>query len=429
MNVRRLFRGWWLALPMVALIILAASGRIEAAASAGEPPGPFWVHLVERFFIVFTGGVIAFGIIQVELEVLNWAWLKIKGNEARYPAVEAEGQAPPAKKVPRFGFHVRVQHFILLTAFIVLAVTGISQKFYRSAPFDDFIALIGGLEALRLIHRSAGILLILDGLYHMAYVIPSAVSLRNGSAQVRSGPWLQIIPNFKDIVDFFELTGYYLGIRPNPPKFGHFSYLQKFDYWAVYWGMIVMATSGIIMLLPALGVEIASTPIIATALITHSDEAVLAASWIIVVHMYHAHLSPRVFPFNPTMFTGDISMEQLWEEHELEYDALAGNGAESSGVDPSAGNVRAEARNGAPSEIASNAETHEEREELLRAEIVGIRERYDPTTWQLLRFLGVGHSTLVRLLSGRHVTPRQMERMWTRIRGGTGSLTKKNRRA
>jgi hypothetical protein len=73
------------------------------------------------------------------------------------------------------------------------------------------------------------------------------------------------------------------------------------------------------------------------------------------------------------------------------------------------------------------AKDFEEREELLRRAILVIRERYQPTTSQLLRFLGVGNAILVRLFTGRHVTPSQLERMWDRVRGDPGSLAKKDR--
>jgi hypothetical protein len=81
-----------------------------------------------------------------------------------------------------------------------------------------------------------------------------------------------------------------------------------------------MTVSGLIMMLPALGIEIADTSAIAAALISHSDESILATGWILVVHLYHAHLSPRVFPFNTSIFTGYISEHQLKEEHALEHE-------------------------------------------------------------------------------------------------------------
>lgn len=269
----------------------------------------------------------AFGILQVEFEILHWIWEKLVGRSEpddatqSDPSPDVEGFS--VREVRRFDLHLRIQHFFLLLSFIVLALTGVAQKFYRSAPFDDLILIFGGLQGMRIIHRVAGFVLILDGLYHMIYLVPGVLTMRSGIPMVRIGRWVEMIPNLQDIQDFFETIGYFLGIYRRPPQYGHFSYLQKFDYWAVWWGLLIMAVSGMVLLLPALGVDFAATSVIAAALAAHSDEAILAISWIMIVHLYHAHLAPRAFPFNTTIFTGNISVEHLREEHPLEYEKLA----------------------------------------------------------------------------------------------------------
>jgi cytochrome b subunit of formate dehydrogenase len=100
--------------------------------------------------------------------------------------------------------------------------------------------------------------------------------------------------------------------------------MQKFDYWAVFWGMGVMGVSGLILMFPGIVARFGGTPMVAASLAAHSDEAVLAVGWIAIVHMFHAHFNPRVFPFNATIFTGRIPVRLLAQEHALEYKRLFG---------------------------------------------------------------------------------------------------------
>ncbi|MDO8751328.1 MAG: cytochrome b/b6 domain-containing protein [Dehalococcoidia bacterium] len=296
---------------------------------------PPWLEFVERFFVLLTASVVAFGILLVEMDFLHWAWGKIRGKAVYSSGLGTPSPGPdrlPQTHVPRFDLQQRIQHVLLMSSFIILAVTGISQKYYRMEPFDSFIVLMGGMETLRLIHRVAGGILILDGLYHLLYLAPSVLGFRRGVPRINAGHWVEMIPNLKDAQDFFQGMGYFLGRTQQPPQFGRFSYLQKFDYWSVFWGLTIMAGSGVIMLAPVLGVQLTGTAMIAAALAAHSDEAILAVAWILIVHMYHAHLAPRVFPFNSTIFTGNIPTKLLQEEHSLEYAHLVEEWAASPAI-------------------------------------------------------------------------------------------------
>ena len=320
----RLRLKWKLLVPLalVAVAYLLAPQLAWAAGpeAAGGHGLPLYITVIERFFLALTAGGLAFGILHVEIELLHWGWAWLRGRRpgAAQPAKE-RNQAAIAL-VPRFDVHQRIQHFVLMGSFIVLAVTGIPQKFYRYDPFDGFIALMGGMEVVRIIHRVAAGVMIVDGIYHMLYLAPGLLTFRGGLPLMSLTSALEMIPNRKDFTDFFHMMSYFLGAKAEPPRFGRYSYLQKFDYWAVGWGLVIMTASGLILMLPALGFEITGTAAIAAALISHSDEAILATGWILVVHLYHAHLAPRVFPFNTTIFTGYISERQFKEEHSLEYE-------------------------------------------------------------------------------------------------------------
>jgi cytochrome b subunit of formate dehydrogenase len=115
---------------------------------------------------------------------------------------------------------------------------------------------------------------------------------------------------------------YFLGKTEEKPRFGRFSYVEKFDYWAVYWGMVIMIGSGLILwyletflqYLPKFAADIARE--------AHSDEGLLATLAIIIWHFYNVHLNPENFPMNWTMFTGKISETDIRRHHPLEYEEL-----------------------------------------------------------------------------------------------------------
>jgi len=132
----------------------------------------------------------------------------------------------------------------------------------------------------------------------------------------------ELLPRPKDVTDFFQMLRYFLGKSDEKPRFGRFSYVEKFDYWAVYWGMVIMIGSGLILwfletslrFLPKFAADIARE--------AHSDEGLLATLAIIIWHFYNVHLNPENFPMNWTMFTGKLSEEEMRRHHPLEHEEL-----------------------------------------------------------------------------------------------------------
>jgi cytochrome b subunit of formate dehydrogenase len=128
-----------------------------------------------------------------------------------------------------------------------------------------------------------------------------------------------MLPRIQDVRDLIQDMKYYVGLSDEKPKFGRFSYREKFDYWAVGWGILIMVGGGLILMYPVEAARILPGWAVPFALVAHSDEAVLAVGWILIVHMYFAHLHPLVFPMNKAIFTGKVPMHQYREEHALEY--------------------------------------------------------------------------------------------------------------
>ena len=215
--------------------------------------------------------------------------------------------------IVRFDIHQRIQHVLMFTSFLTLAFTGLPQKTHAFGASQWLIAALGGLEQTQTIHHFAAFVMLFDCFYHLLYIVL-------GVAFFKKLAPLQMIPNLKDFKDAIQQFSYFLGLTENPPKFERYSYLEKFDYWAVFWGIFVIGGSGIILMFPVWATKILPGQIIPVALVAHSDEALLAVGWIFVVHFFYAHFVPHIFPFNPSIFTGKVPKHRYVEEHTLDWE-------------------------------------------------------------------------------------------------------------
>jgi len=231
-------------------------------------------------------------------------------------AATAQVQARPAadqqEYVVRFDIHQRLQHILMMSSFLVLAFTGLPLKFSDSAVSQWWIGLWGGVESTRFAHRIAAFVMVGDCLYHILYLAYTTAVLK------RPFPF-QMLPSPLDLRSLLQDIRFYVGLTKTRAQYARFNYREKFDYWAIFWGMPVMAGSGFILMYPVLASQYLPNWAIPTALVAHSDEAVLAVGWIFVVHIFFAHLAPSVFPMNKSIFTGKVPRQRYMEEHSLEF--------------------------------------------------------------------------------------------------------------
>jgi len=220
------------------------------------------------------------------------------------------------REVVRFTLSQRLQHIFMFVPFIVLVVTGFPIKFPDTAFWSNSIALFGGINTVRTIHRVAAVVMIADFAIHVLYVLFNIIRNRTPL----SG--MHLLPNLQDARDIATNIRYFLFLSEERPRFHRFSYIEKFDYWAVFWGMFIMAGSGLVLWYPELSGQWFPAEVIQIAYVAHSDEALLAFLAIVIWHFYNVHFNPRVWPANKVWYRGTMSEEEMMHEHPREMEDI-----------------------------------------------------------------------------------------------------------
>ena len=218
----------------------------------------------------------------------------------------------------RFSRVQRLQHALILVLFTALALTGFPQKFHDAELSRSILGALGGVTVSRQIHRVAGALFALLLVWHVGVVLAGVVRRR---IQVNV-----MVPRRQDFLDAIHMLKYDLGYAKEPPRFDRFDYRQKFEYWGLVFGSFLMVATGVVLLYPMQTAALLVGDLIPIAKVAHSNEGLMAFLVVIVWHIYNAHLSPDVFPFDRSIFTGKISRARMHHEHPLELVRLEKRG-------------------------------------------------------------------------------------------------------
>ena len=223
----------------------------------------------------------------------------------------------------RFSKKQRIEHFVVMTTFVLLALTGFPQKFYEAGASRFLVKILGGLDGARLVHRVSGFLFAALTFFHLAAAILSTLRHRMK---------MTLVPDRQDFRDAVKQLRYYLGLGDEEARFDRFDYRQKFEYWGLVLGGLVMIATGFILYFPMLVARVLPGEFIPMAKVAHSNEGLMAFLVVITWHVYNAHLAPGIFPFDPAIFTGKIPVERLKHEHRREYDRLYGAERSTAGA-------------------------------------------------------------------------------------------------
>jgi cytochrome b subunit of formate dehydrogenase len=143
-----------------------------------------------------------------------------------------------------------------------------------------------------------------------------------------------MIPNRKDLSDLIATFRWFVGRGPRP-AYGRWTYWEKFDYFAVFWGVAIIGATGLMLWFPEWFTYVLPGWIINVATIIHSDEALLAVAFIFTVHFFNTHFRPDRFPMDTVIFTGRVPVDELRDDRPLEYEQLVQSGElEKNLVDP-----------------------------------------------------------------------------------------------
>jgi len=241
--------------------------------------------------------------------------------------VEAAKPAAAQKYYRRFDRIDRVMHSALMITFVGCAITGMPPLFSEQEWASVLARAFGGFERSALIHRICAVVMITVFVSHVGRIFLGAVR-RTGLLATLWGP-NSMTPQPQDIVDIWRHVHWFLGKGPRP-QFDRYTYWEKFDYWAVFWGMFIIGSSGLILWFPIQVSAFLPGWIFNIATVIHGEEALLAVGFIFTIHFFNGHLRPEKFPMDLVIFTGRIPEHELKDERPAEYARLVSEGTLAS---------------------------------------------------------------------------------------------------
>jgi len=231
----------------------------------------------------------------------------------------------------------RMLHFLLVTSFLLLVMTGMPLKFYYTDWAKALSNFLGGPAVARTLHHFAAFVLFVCFALHLAGMLSTLWLRRANFRDPKTGRWQlkrawavlfgpdSMVPRLQDWRDFVAHQKWFFGKGPRP-QFDRWTYWEKFDYFAVFWGIFAIGLSGLVMWFPEFVTKFMPGWIINIALIIHSDEALLAAGFIFTFHFFNTHFRLEKFPMDTVIFSGRISKTEMLHERKRWYDRLVAEG-------------------------------------------------------------------------------------------------------
>jgi len=279
-------------------------------------PALYYTYWAMTFLLL---GVFAFFGIHTLL------WLpRSFGEMVKRMKKKKEAQTQPTYFFRRFSPVQRLNHLLVIISFLLLAMTGMMLKFSTMAWAIWLSDALGGVRVAGYIHRFAAVITFGYFALHLSWLAVYKHKKRRTMLQMIFGKD-SLMFNAKDARDFWGTLKWFFGAGPRP-NYGRWTYWEKFDYLAVFWGVAVIGLSGLMLWFPEFFTRFVPGIIINVATIIHSDEALLAVGFIFTIHFFNTHLRPEAFPMDTVVFTGLTPLDHYKRDRPEEYEELKRTG-------------------------------------------------------------------------------------------------------
>jgi cytochrome b subunit of formate dehydrogenase len=222
----------------------------------------------------------------------------------------------------RFGREERLLHGFLMFSFLGLAFTGLPLLFSHQEWAATLVRFFGGFSSAGIIHRICAVVMITVFVVHLSRIVRRLFGQKD--LGMLWGP-NSMVPQPRDFFEMVAHIRWFVGLGPQP-RFDHFTYWEKFDYWAVFWGMGIIGGSGLVLWFPELFAYVLPGWMFNVATVVHGEEALLAVGFIFTIHFFNGHLRPEKFPMDSVIFTGRVTVKEMEEERPDELDRLTRTG-------------------------------------------------------------------------------------------------------
>ena len=226
--------------------------------------------------------------------------------------------APAHTHYHRFGRTERLLHGFLMFSFLGLAFTGLPLLFSHQPWAATLARIFGGFASAGVIHRLCAVVMISVFTIHLSRIVRRLFGQKD--LGILWGP-NSMVPQPRDFFEMVAHIRWFVGLGPQP-RFDHFTYWEKFDYWAVFWGMGIIGGSGLVLWFPELFAYVLPGWMFNIATVVHGEEALLAVGFIFTIHFFNGHLRPEKFPMDSVIFTGRVTVQEMEEERPEEFERL-----------------------------------------------------------------------------------------------------------
>jgi len=233
-------------------------------------------------------------------------------------------------RIIRFNVLDRLFHVFIMVTFLIQALTGLSRLLITTSWGKAVTNLFGGYEGASSVHNTVGIIMIIGFVIHIAYIL-AKVEWRTWRRSLFDSD--SLVPRKADVIHLGQRIRWFFGLGP-PPAFDRWTYWEKFDYWAVFWGLPLLGLTGLLLMYPLATSRIMPGWVLNVLILLHRAEALLAMLYIFIIHFTIGHFRRGMFPMNECMFAGSVELEKEMEEKPLWIARLQEDGRLEEAVVP-----------------------------------------------------------------------------------------------